>query len=780
MKRIKDFQNGLITTETIPDVGNPARWGSGYNYGNANNDIYGIYFKDWASSQEHNVSAGGGNDRFTFYMSLGYLNQDGLLDLARDNYQKFTPTATIEAKVTDWMKLRYTTRFIRVDYSRPTELNDDLFIYIGRQGWSCMQVYDPNGYIMANTSPVLALVEGGRTNQQWDNYNNHASLILEPVKNWVTTADVNYNINSLRQHAFQLQTFGHDVAGEPFIRRETSYVSNSFTKNNRLNLNVYSAYKFSLDNHNFGFLAGGQMEDLQSEAYGLRRSGVIVNDLPVVDLTSGLNYNGTTASPTVVGNMNEWSTAGFFGRFNYDWQGRYLLEANLRYDGTSRFRSDKRWNWFPSISAGWNIAREEFWGDLSNTVSLLKLRGSYGKLGNQNTDGWYPTYQVISVSSNAGSWLQNGAKTNVAYSPNLISSSLTWEQVNTWQVAVDVAAFKNRLTGSFDYYQRKTLNMVGPARELPNILGKTVPRSNNTDLKTYGFELELGWQDKLANGLSYSAKFLLSDYQTEITRFPNATKSLSTYYEGQKLGNFHGYETIGIAKSDEEMEAHLASLPNGGQNAIGSRWAAGDIMYRDLNGDGKINAGSSTFDDPGDRKIIGNNTPRFQFGFDFNAAWKGFDARMFFQGVAKRDYWNGSPTFFGITAGGFWAIEPLREHLDYFRAEPSYDLPANLDSYYPRPLYNNSGKNQQVQTRYLQDAAYIRLKNVTVGYTLPQTMTRKFYVSGLRLFVSGENLWTGTKLAKMFDPESISGVNGNSGGYYPLQTILSFGLSITL
>ncbi|GHT58347.1 SusC/RagA family TonB-linked outer membrane protein [Bacteroidia bacterium] len=777
MQRIKDFQNGLITTEVIPDPANPTRWLGSYGQGNANNDIYGVYFTDWAASQEHNVSAGGGNDRFTFYMSLGYLNQNGLLNLGSDNYQKFTPTATIEAKVTDWMKLRYTTRFIRSNYSKPTALNDALFNNIGRQGWSWMALYDPNGYFMANNWPVLELAEGGKTEQQRDNYNNHASLTLEPVRNWITTADVNYNITSFSQHAVQLQTFGHDMAGEPYLYREASYVGNSFTKSNFLNLNVYSAYNFSLDNHNFGFLVGGQMEDLKSDAFNLQRNGVIVNDLPVVDLTSGLNYNGTTASPAVGGNMSEWSTAGFFGRFNYDWQGRYLLEANLRYDGTSRFREDKRWNWFSSFSAGWNIAREAFWSDLSNTVSLLKLRGSYGKLGNQNTDTWYPTYQVISVTANSGSWLQNGAKTNVANSPNLISTSLTWEQINTWQVAVDVAAFKNRLTGSFDYYQRKTLNMVGPAEELPNILGKTVPRSNNTDLKTYGFELELGWQDRLANGLSYSAKFLLSDYQTEITRYPNATKSLSTYYEGQKLGSIWGYETIGIAKSNEEMDAHLASLPEGGQNAIGSQWAAGDIMYRDLNGDGKINAGSSTFDEPGDRKIIGNNTPRFQFGLNLSAEWKGFDARIFFQGVAKRDYWNGSSTFFGNTS--FWNIEPLREHVDYFRSQPSYDLPTNLDAYYPRPLQNGYAKNQQVQTRYLQNAAYIRLKNVTVGYTLPQTVTQKFYVSGLRVFVSGENLWTGTKLAKMFDPESISGVSGQ-GGYYPLMKILSCGLSITL
>jgi hypothetical protein len=424
------------------------------------------------------------------------------------------------------------------------------------------------------------------------------------------------------------------------------------------------------------------------------------------------------------------------------------------------------------------MARESFWENLQNTVSVLKLRTSYGELGNQNTNNWYPTYQVISVSANSGSWLQNGTKPNVAYSPELISSTLTWEKIISSNVGIDVAALNNRLTGSFDYYVRETRDMVGPAMELPNILGKTVPRSNNTDLKTYGFEVEIGWQDRLENGLLYNARFILSDYQTEITRYPNATQSLSTYIAGQKLGNIWGYETIGIAKSNEEMEAHLASLPEGGQNALGSNWMAGDIMYRDLNNDGKINSGSYTLNDHGDLKVIGNNTPRYQFGLDMNSAWKGFDLRIFLQGVAKRDYWTSSPMFFGNSTG-FWNQINLKEHVDYFRLEQSNHLPANIDAYYPRPLYNNYAKNFRTQTRYLQNAAYIRLKNISLGYTIPQQATRKLYVNRLRIYFSCENLWTGTKLAPMFDPESIDGMNTFGDGY-PLEKIISFGLNVTL
>jgi hypothetical protein len=315
---------------------------------------------------------------------------------------------------------------------------------------------------------------------------------------------------------------------------------------------------------------------------------------------------------------------------------------------------------------------------------------------------------------------------------------------------------------------------VGPAPELPVTLGTSVPRTNNTDLNTYGFELSVSWNDRLKNGLGYGVTFLLSDSKTEITRYPNEIGNLDTYRKGMIVGEIWGYETIGIAKTQEEMNTHLASLPNGGQNAIGSQWEAGDIMYADINGDGKIDGGANTLDDHGDLSIIGNNRPRFQFGTDITADYKGFDFRLFFQGIMKRDYFQGSYYFWG--AGGWvWDATCMKPHLDYFRENSDHPLGQNLDSYFPRPLFN-SDKNRRTQTRYLQNAAYIRLKNVQLGYSLPASLTQKIRISKLRLFVSGENLWTGTSMFKTFDPETIDG--GWGGNVYPLSKTISAGLSI--
>jgi len=521
-------------------------------------------------------------------------------------------------------------------------------------------------------------------------------------------------------------------------------------------------------------MTGYQFESTSYRDLSAQRDGIIVATLPTLNTTSGTDANGLVLPPLVSGQYQKWAIAGFFGRFNYDYDGRYLLEANVRYDGSSRFRADKRWNLFSSFSAGWNIAREEFWKNNTDLVSTLKLRASYGSLGNQNTNVWYPTYVTMPVGAANGSWLLNGTRPNNAGAPGLVSSTLTWETVKSYNVGVDFTMLKNKLSGSFDWYNRKTLNMVGPAPQLPVTLGREVPQTNNTDLKSIGFELEVGWNDRMKNGLGYSVNLLLSDYRTTVTRYPNLTGALDKYRAGQQLDDIWGYTTLGIAKTQAEMDAHLATSSNG-QSMFGSQWGAGDIMYADYNKDGKIDWGNWQEGDSGDAHKIGNSTPRYRFGFDVNLDYKGFDVRAFFQGVLKRDYWINNYYFWGVTSNK-WFSTGLKENLDYFRGDANSPLGQNLDAYYPRPVFG-SGKNQEVQTGYLQNAAYLRLKNLQIGYTLPSGLTKRLGGQKFRVYASGENLVTWTKLAKMFDPETVDG--GADQSVYPLSKVLSLGLSVT-
>lgn len=771
--------------------------GDPFNEAYANTDWYSEIYKSNNFSQEHNISITGGSEKITYYASLGYLDQSGLLRHGSDGLKRYNASAKINAELTSWLDFSYSMRFVRSDNWRPTNFNNGLYERFGRQTWPNLPVYDDNGYYHNSNAqtPAMDLALGGKRNVQSDMIYHQGAFVFEPIKNWFTHLEFNYNTNTWDVRETGLPYYNHDVNGNEVNTNGTSSLYQDHKKENYLNLNIYSDYSHTFnDAHNFKIMAGFQAEEMKQSFFSAKRYGILIEDLAELDLTSNLDGEGKDKAIEAGGYRNEWATAGFFGRINYDYRGKYLAEVNMRYDGTSRFRRGNRWDLYPSFSLGWNIAREDFWQRFEHIVNTFKLRGSYGELGNQNTNVWYPTYRTMDLGSANGDWLQNGVKPNTARVGDLISTVLTWETVRSWNVGLDWGMFNNRLTGSFDFYTRFTDNMVGPAPELPNVLGIGAPKTNNCDLKTVGWELELAWNDRLSNGLGYGIKAMLSDAQTTIESYPgNPTNAISTYVAGRKIGEIWGYETVGIAKTQEEMDAHLEKV--GGQ-PFGSEWGAGDIMYANIDGKPGITEGAGTIDDHGDLKVIGNNTPRYHFGIDLSADWKGFDLRVFFQGVMKRDYFQSSNMFFGVQESEWWSTG-LKEHGDYFRAEAvgldDRIIPANLDSYYPRPLFgwgsNGPMKNQKAQTRYLQNASYIRLKNLQIGYTLPASLTKKFAVERCRIFISGENLWTGTSLSKLFDPETINGGDTgssankaikNGGNAYPLSRTWSFGLSLTL
>ena len=758
-------------------------WGNGsggkWNYDYSANNVNWLkeYYRNTAPSQEHNVSVSGGSDKMTYYLSANYMTQEGFMRYGTEDYDRYTITAKISAQLTKALKVDYSNRWVRTDYERPTYMNDDFYNHILRRARPVRAVYDPNGYLMSDINYIGVMRDGGRHNEQKDAMAQQLKITVTPLKNWNIIGEMNIKTDNNWNHWEQFVVYSHykdnpENTYTALTSANKDQVSEYSLKTTYLNPTVYSNYNFSLkEKHNFTVLGGFQAEIMKYRDMEGARTGLVTTDLPVLNLTTDAD------SYTLKGLYKNWKNAGFFGRINYDYNGKYLVEGNLRYDGSSRFRRGNRWILTPSFSLGWNVARENFWEKLADVVEVFKLRVSYGELANQNTTSWYPTYQTLGVTTNGGKWLQNGALTSVASVPGLISTSLSWEKIKNTNIGFDFGALNNRLTCSFDYFWRKTKNMVGPGVELPAILGATVPSTNNTDLTTFGWELSIGWRDKVGE-LGYGVKLNISDNQTRIDKYPNPTNSLSKYMAGELTGDIYGYTTIGIAKTQEEMDAHIASLPKGGQTAIGSKWEAGDIMYADINGDGKIDNGSNTLDDMGDLKKIGNNTPRFRTGITLDAQWKGFDFSMFWQGVLKRDFDPGenSMVFWGTTGSGQWWSTSFKDHMDYFRAEDTASpLGANVNAYYPRPLFNN--KNHKTQTAYLQNAAYMRLKNLQLGYTLPKSLINKIGLQNVRVYVSGENLLTITGLSDTMDPET-AGIGKQGGTVYPLSRVYSFGLSV--
>lgn len=776
LKQILDFQQGKSDKFMWERGG---RWNSFDDperkdiMPTGNTDWLRTHFGD-AFTHEHSLSVNGGNEKSQYYLSTNYLSQEGLLKFGDDTKERYTANARINAKLNDWLNIGYIARFSRSDYEAPTftgggDITWNVFYFDVVRYWPVIPVKDPNGFYN-EPSKIYQIENGGREKRQEDQFSQQLSLVFEPIKDWKINAQLNYKTSTYFTHRDYQTVYAYDINKNPYaIANTTSSVKEYAYKSNFFNPNIFTEYKQEFgEGHNFKGLLGFQAELFKQRNLNGSQDNIVAN-IPTL--------NTTLSNAKTGGGYGQWSTAGFFGRLNYDYKERYLLEANLRYDGTSRFLRDNRWNLFPSFSLGWNIAKEDFFQNLTDIFGTLKLRASWGELGNQNTDSWYPFYRTMGLRTSRGGWLVNGKRPNISYETDLVSSSLSWEKTQTLDIGLDIAMLSNRLNVNFDWFQRKAIDMVGPAPELPNILGKNPPKVNNLDMTSKGWELQMSWKDKI-NEFSYGATLSLSDNTVTIDKYPNASKSLSTYYPGAKIGDIWGYETIGIAKTDKEMQDHLNSMPNGAQDALGSNWGAGDIMYKDLNGDGKINKGKSTVGDSGDRKIIGNSTPRYNFGLNLTAAYKGVDLKLFLQGTLKRDYMPGASTTMYWGAVGYWQTNFFEPHLNYFRPENTDSpLGPNVNGYFPRPVESN--RNRESQTRYLQNAAYARLKNLTLGYTLPKSITEKMKISKLRMFISGENLLTITDLIETYDPETI-GIGGWDGATYPLNKTISLGLSITL
>lgn len=793
MQRILDYRAGKITTTNIPDPANPTLWG-GKRYTNANENWFKNTYNDYALSQEHNFSLRGGNDRYKYYTSIQYMDYQGLLKFNTDEKQRYSGSAKLDVQATNWLQINTSVRFIREDYTRPYYFPN--MQYLAMAGWSIIPMYDDNGYLTNNGPYLLQVRDGGNIKEQNDALYLQEQIVIEPVKNWKTFGEFNYRSNYNGKHSEWQKVYSHNrVSGEETTEIADNGIREEFRKDNFLNLNLYSEYTHQIGEHTLKAMVGFQCELFKRMDMSASQIGIMVPSLPEINLTNGYDITGTKISPSVGGSHNHWATAGYFGRLNWDYKKKYLLEANLRYDGSSRFRRESRWIWLPSVSAGWNIAFEDFWEPLRPYIGNLKLRASWGELGNQNTNNWYPTYLTLATATSNGSWLINGAKPNTAGVPGIISSTLTWERIRTVNYGVDFSMLDNRLTGSFEYYTRYTIDMLGPGMQLPQILGTSVPQMNSVDMKTHGFELAISWNDRLKNDLKYGVDIMLSNSVNEITKYPNNPLGTIGYpyrieygdansYRVGTLGDLFGYKTKGIAKTNEEMNAHLATLPNGGQNLLGNSWQAGDLMYVDVNGDGIINAGARTEMDHGDLVKVGNNLPRYSLGLNLRADYKGFDVRCFFQGVLKREYFVNGLNMFSMMFGSENYITVYKTHLDYFRDDPQHPLGLNTDSYFGRSYFSRENNITNDVTklidRYIQNAAYLRLKNLQIGYTLPTAMTQKFAVQNLRFYVSGENLLTFTKMFKEFDPEAIDYYQNDraQGNGYPMMKVFSFGCSI--
>ncbi len=752
IQNITDFQNGVLTVESGPNDS-----GNGWQ-GWANRDWFDEFYEE-ALRHSHNLSVSGGSEKTSFYISGGFLKQYGNFAFGNNDYERANFTVNMSNQATDWLSFDVSAKYSREKKLFPTggfgNFSKNIIYHQISRSWPTSPLFNPDGDII--NANVNRLIGSGDTEEIKNRTILSLGTDIEPIDNWVTRVSVNWSLNS---NNLVSERFINTIKNPDGTTDNQGYNQNTVSRNFRnhtdMLINVVSKYNKSFDLHNVGILVGYEQRLNKRLDFSGSRADLITKSLPTFSTATGTQVIGDA--------LFDFSTKGVFGRLNYNFDEKYLFEANVRYDGSSYFKDGNRWGFFPSFSVGYNLAKEDYWAPLENTISFFKIRASWGSLGNHD---WRlaAAYQEL-LGSGQSSWIINGQRAVFVSPPNLLSPDLTWETATTFDIGLDMTIFE-RLQINFDWYNRVTSDMVGPAKSLPATLGTSAPRENNAELSTKGWELVINWNGKIGE-IDYSISGNLSDNQTTILEYENETGTLNDWFAGQKHGDIYGLTTVGLFQSDQEAQ----EAPD--QSWISNTgWRAGDIQYADLDGNGRIDNGDWTTESLGDYSVIGNQTPRYTYGLDLSASYKGLRLSVLLQGVAKRDLMFSSSTnlFWGFR-GNIWQNTIHKQALDYWSED-------NRDAYFPRPYINSEHtKNTQRQTRYLQSGAYMRVKNIQLSYSFPQTLTSRWGLNSLQVYVSGENLLTFTKLQETFDPETVGGFFGG-GKIYPLQRVLSAGLNVS-
>lgn len=766
-------------------------------YGNY--DWWHSLYRDNRPMQQHNVSISGGKDDVKYFVSGSYDKQTGILRENPDIYRKYNLRSKIDFRINEWLTMSNNTSFYSSQYSYLGDGDvENTLAYSARHALACFPQKNPDGswlystpylnYKVANGRHILLGENSHRNVERSTDFTNTTRLVYAPIRELSFTGDFTYRQYQSRNTSRSNVMYYREYPDGELLSYATGAGANRLDEavntNQYYSTNIFGTYDDTFNQaHHLSVVGGMNYEAWKNKNISAYGENLVSTDLDDLDLV-GQNAEGATITG-VGGGQNEYALLGIFGRINYDYKSRYLFEVSGRYDGTSRFASGSRWGFFPSASAGWRISEESFFQPVRQWIDNLKVRGSFGSLGNQNISSYYSFARLISISSLGYTFGEGSVLPKYSSLSAPIASGMTWETAQQWDFGFDLTMLGNRLNLTVDGYIRDTKDMLTDGVDLPGVYGADLPDMNAADLRTKGYEITLNWRDRLTLGnkpFEYSVGLNLSDYKSVITKYDNENKTFAKdYYEGMEIGEIWGYVTDGLFQTDEEAKAYAEKVDLSyvlkGQTG---GWQAGDVKFVDLDGDGKVGIGSNNVDKPGDRKILGNSLPSFSYGISASAQWNGFDVSAFFQGTGNH-YWypaGQSMPFWGPYSYPYLSFLQKDFLADVWTAE-------NTDAYFPRAMaYSASGGVlSNVNDRYLQNLRYLRFKNLTVGYTLPQSWTGKARIESVRIYFTGENLcyWSPLKKhSRYVDPEAaIDRSDAYNNAYYPWQKSFLFGIDVT-
>ena len=766
-------------------------------YGNY--DWWHSLYRDNRPMQQHNVSISGGKDDVKYFVSGSYDKQTGILRENPDIYRKYNLRSKIDFRINEWLTMSNNTSFYSSQYSYLGDGDvENTLAYSARHALACFPQKNPDGswlystpylnYKVANGRHILLGENSHRNVERSTDFTNTTRLVYAPIRELSFTGDFTYRQYQSRNTSRSNVMYYREYPDGELLSYATGAGANRLDEavntNQYYSTNIFGTYDDTFNQaHHLSVVGGMNYEAWKNKNISAYGENLVSTDLDDLDLV-GQNAEGATITG-VGGGQNEYALLGIFGRINYDYKSRYLFEVSGRYDGTFRFASGSRWGFFPSASAGWRISEESFFQPVRQWIDNLKVRGSFGSLGNQNISSYYSFARLISISSLGYTFGEGSVLPKYSSLSAPIASGMTWETAQQWDFGFDLTMLGNRLNLTVDGYIRDTKDMLTDGVDLPGVYGADLPDMNAADLRTKGYEITLNWRDRLTLGnkpFEYSVGLNLSDYKSVITKYDNENKTFAKdYYEGMEIGEIWGYVTDGLFQTDEEAKAYAEKVDLSyvlkGQTG---GWQAGDVKFVDLDGDGKVGIGSNNVDNPGDRKILGNSLPSFSYGISASAQWNGFDVSAFFQGTGNH-YWypaGQSMPFWGPYSYPYLSFLQKDFLADVWTAE-------NTDAYFPRAMaYSASGGVlSNVNDRYLQNLRYLRFKNLTVGYTLPQSWTGKARIESVRIYFTGENLcyWSPLKKhSRYVDPEAaIDRSDAYNNAYYPWQKSFLFGIDVT-
>lgn len=765
VQKVKEFMANPIPQNAVYiDPNNPSL----YRYV-SNTNWMKESFPGWQPVSQHDLNLSGGGEKYSFYSSFGTYREKGLFKAANQVFKRYNGNVNLTIKPVKWLDINTRLRLNRKENDQPasTSINGIVGDRFFPDSRPLMPIRHPDGHFSGQggfSNPFAVIASGGRNKYSSDDIWLTGGFTLRPLKNIQVVGDLtwnSYHYNSKNNTKAFLE-YGAVPAGEDITDPSKAVVLGYYPHNLPATvgesnshdiytaINAYAQYENTFAKvHYLKVMLGYNQEYKRNESFSASVRNLLNQDYPFLALNND-------PKPGVGSSIGDWALMGQFFRVNYIFNSKYLLEVNGRYDGSSRFSARDRYVFSPSVSLGWRLSEESFIKSLLPSFDNLKLRASYGKLPNQALTALYPYIATMPYGQTAYPF--GSIQQTYVSAPGLISSSFSWEEVTSRNIGLDFSLIRSKLSGSLDFFRRDTRGMIVGGLALPTILGTSAPSRNAADLKTTGFELELTWRDKLNKKFNYFVSANLSDNRAEITKYDlNPTGSLSGYYVGRKIGEIWGYTSSGLYQSDEE-----AAVTNK-TRIWGGKWLAGDVNYTDLNGDGAIDYGNNTLENRGDLSIIGNNQARYSYGLRTGFEWGAFDFTTFFQGVGKRDLMLGSSYFWGFTSE--WAV-PTNEQTDYWTED-------NRGAYYPRQRFGGGG-NFQTQTRYLQNAAYLRLKQITVGYNPKFAALGRVGIKSARIFLTGQNVFTITKILGSYDPEQ------SDRQAYPLNRSFALGVQLSL